>query len=126
MDNPGLITPKGHTPRGWVTVVPNIAHPDHEGVTGDLCWSDELTAYQILEWNEVAQNYVAYSVAFAWGEAHNPARLVAPPATCEDCGFIGVTVTAGKCGSCTRAAIQADATAIIQKALNPVVIEDVK
>lgn len=118
MNNPGLITPKGHTPRGWVTVAPNVAHPDHEGVTGDLCYSERLKAYQILEWNEVAQNFVAYAVAFAWGEAHNPARLVEPPATCEVCGFVGVTVKAGKCGSCTRAAIQLDAMNAIHKALN--------
>jgi hypothetical protein len=56
----------------WVTVVENIAHPDHAGVTGDLCRNRDTGKYQLLEYNPVADNYTPYSVPHKWAVKHDP------------------------------------------------------
>lgn len=115
--NPGCIAPKGQTPRGWTTVLEDVAHPNHEGVKGALCYHPETRAYQLLEWNEVGQNYVAYAVPHAWAVGLDPANAPTPLGTCATCGFIGVTVVENRCGGCTRAALLADSVAKITEAL---------
>jgi hypothetical protein len=54
------------TPRGWQTVKEQIAHPDHEGVVGDLVRHVELGSYQLLVYDERLDNYVPHSVPHKW------------------------------------------------------------
>ncbi len=66
----------------WVTVAENVIHPDHDGVVGDLLRCRDTGHYLLFEYDGAHDNYVRYSVPYAWAkrqdvtlaDAHEPQR----------------------------------------------------
>lgn len=55
----------------WVTVAEGLAHPDHEGVTGDLTFNAATKQYQLQAYNEEMDNYTRYAVPHKWAVKHD-------------------------------------------------------
>jgi hypothetical protein len=57
---------------GWQTVRERIAHPDHQGVIGDLVKHLETDVYRLLAYNEASDQYEPYAVPHVWARKQDP------------------------------------------------------